>query len=147
MSSLIISFFGLLKGSHKVQVDIVAQKVGAKEKSLYGSYTYRNIPTSSLSNIIRWVTYSTHFPNLLVLFNNSSNRYLFNNSSLSIPLIVLLKFVCDSKFDIFCNFLFDIYHKKHHFGNILCSNINNFFWASITGTHLLGIISFEHQPF
>lgn len=40
-------------GSQKVQVNIVAQKVGAKEKSPYASYTYRNIPTSSLSNIIR----------------------------------------------------------------------------------------------
>ncbi|KAK9266346.1 hypothetical protein L1049_012678 [Liquidambar formosana] len=37
----------------QVQVNIFAEEVGAKEKSPYDSYTYNEIPSSSLSHIIR----------------------------------------------------------------------------------------------
>ncbi|XP_077235314.1 VEFS-Box of polycomb protein [Tasmannia lanceolata] len=39
--------------SRRVQVNILAQEVGPMEKSPYDSYTYDDVPTSSLSHIIR----------------------------------------------------------------------------------------------
>ncbi|OVA10594.1 Polycomb protein [Macleaya cordata] len=41
---------GLLQ---QLQVKISAQEVGAKERSPYNSYTYNNVPTSSLPHIVR----------------------------------------------------------------------------------------------
>ncbi|KAF8380585.1 hypothetical protein HHK36_028073 [Tetracentron sinense] len=43
----------LESSQQQVQVDISAQEIGANEKSPYNSYTYNDVPTSSLSHIIR----------------------------------------------------------------------------------------------
>ncbi|XP_058104295.1 polycomb group protein EMF2B-like isoform X2 [Magnolia sinica] len=44
---------GAMNSSMVVQVNIFAQEVGAKERSPYDSYAYDDVPTSSLSHIIR----------------------------------------------------------------------------------------------
>ncbi|OVA05066.1 Polycomb protein [Macleaya cordata] len=40
-------------GTTQLQVNISAQEVGAKERSPYNSYTYHNVPSSSLPHIVR----------------------------------------------------------------------------------------------
>nr|ABD85300.1 embryonic flower 2 [Yucca filamentosa] len=49
------------KSSFQVQVTICAQEVGAREKSPYDSYSYNNIPASSLPHIIRLRTGNVFF--------------------------------------------------------------------------------------
>lgn len=44
---------GTLSKAQQFQVIISAEEVGAKDKSPYNSYTYTDVPTSSLSDIIR----------------------------------------------------------------------------------------------
>ncbi|KAJ0960319.1 hypothetical protein J5N97_001837 [Dioscorea zingiberensis] len=39
--------------SHQVQVSICAQEIGARQRSPYDSYTYKDIPVSSLPHIMR----------------------------------------------------------------------------------------------
>ncbi|XP_058091379.1 uncharacterized protein LOC131237565 [Magnolia sinica] len=46
--------------SRQVQVNVLAQEVGEKERSLYDSYTY-DVPTSSLSHIIQMRTRNVIF--------------------------------------------------------------------------------------
>lgn len=52
--SLLSDCFGILKTtSRQVQVTVSAEEFGAKEKSPYNSYICSDIPSSSLSDIIR----------------------------------------------------------------------------------------------
>ncbi|KAJ4967098.1 hypothetical protein NE237_018947 [Protea cynaroides] len=44
---------GIMDSLQKVQVNISAQEVGAAERSPYNSYTYNDIPTLSISHIMR----------------------------------------------------------------------------------------------
>ena len=49
----LFSFLALKSNSQQVQVTISAEEFGAREKSPYNSYVCSDVPSSSLSHIIR----------------------------------------------------------------------------------------------
>ncbi|KAJ0980095.1 hypothetical protein J5N97_008350 [Dioscorea zingiberensis] len=100
--------------SHQVQLSLCAQEIGARQRSLYDSYTYKDVPVSSLPHIMR----------ITALQQTVSSFGKTDTASVLMQAIEYIRFLEEQ-----VQLLSDPYMKLN--GNIVC---RNYYLTQLPGT-------------